>query len=173
MNDNNQSETQQPQNNQPQNDQPAKVEISTEGIHILNHVLPPKKYKLKTLLLFSDFFVVILYVYYYMIRSLIKDATDGDFSFASNRMFSFYCVLAITGTLFVLVFIFKMTKSAMTRFERENEVRQDPTIKVWLAGFDWGWPILFLPTVALILLSPHSTPPLSYSNSNPYCSACY
>lgn len=117
----------------------------------LKHVLPPKRYKLKVLLLFSDFIVIFIYIYYLMLRSIIKDASEGCFSFVSNRMFSFYCVLAITAALVVLVLIFKMTKSARTRFERDNEVRQNPNLKVWLTGYDWGWPILFIPTVVLMV----------------------
>lgn len=117
----------------------------------LKHVLPPNKYKLKTLLLFSDFFVIFIYVYYLMIRSIIKDASDGSFSFVSNKMFSFYCVFAITVVLLVFVLIFKITKSAKTRYERDNEVRQNPNIKVWLCGYNWGWPILFLPTMVLMI----------------------
>ena len=116
----------------------------------LKYVLPPNKYKLKTALLFSDFFAVVLYIYYLIIRSIIKDISDGTFSFVSNRMFSFYCVFVITITFLVLVFIFKLTKSAKTRYERDNEVRQNPNIKVWLSGFNWGWPILFLPTMVLM-----------------------
>jgi len=116
----------------------------------LKHVLPPNKYKLKTLLLFTDFFVIFVYVYYLMIRSIIKDVSDGSFSFVSNRMFSFYCVFAITIALLVFVLIFKMTKSTRTRYERDNEVRQNPNIKVWLCGYNWGWPILFLPTMVLM-----------------------
>ncbi len=129
--------------------------IETEGPRepqeTLKHVLPPNKYKLKTLLLFSDFFVIFIYVYYLMIRSIIKDVSDGSFSFVSNRMFSFYCVFAITVALLVFVLIFKMTKSAKTRYERDNEVRQNPNIKVWLCGYNWGWPILFLPTMVLMI----------------------
>ncbi len=122
-----------------------------EGQETLKHVLPPNKYKLKTLLLFSDFFVIFVYIYYLMIRSIIKDVSDGSFSFVSNRMFSFYCVFIITVVLLVFVLIFKMTKSARTRYERDNEVRQNPNIKVWLCGFNWGWPILFLPTMVLMI----------------------
>ena len=118
----------------------------------LNHVLPPRKYKLKIFLLFSDFFLILIYIYYFMIRTVITDISQEAFSFTSNRMFSFYCVLAITIALLVLIFIFRMTRSAMTRFKRENEVRQNPNIKVWLVGYDWGWPILFLPTAVLMVV---------------------
>jgi len=127
------------------------TEDSPQPQEILKHVLPPKRYKLKVLLLFSDFIVILMYIYYLMLLSIIKDASEGGFSFVSNRMFSFYCVLAITAGLVVLVLIFKMTKSARTRFERENEVRQNPNLKVWLIGYDWGWPILFMPTVVLMV----------------------
>ena len=123
----------------------------SEGQEALKHVLPPYKYKLKTLLLFSDFFVIFICVYYLIIRSIINDVSDGSFSFVSNRMFSFYCVFAITAALLMFVLIFKMTKSTRTRYERDNEVRQNSNIKVWLCGYDWGWPILFLPTMLLMV----------------------
>ena len=131
--------------------QTIETESPGEPQETLKHVLPPNKYKLKTLLLFSDFFVIFIYVYYLMIRSIIKDVSDGSFSFVSNRMFSFYCVFAITVALLVFVLIFKMTKSAKTRYERDNEVRQNSNIKVWLCGYNWGWPILFLPTMVLMI----------------------
>jgi hypothetical protein len=115
-----------------------------------DYVLPPKKYKLKTALLFCDLFAIVIYIYFLIIRDIIKDVSADTFSFVSSRMFAFYCVFAITVGLLVLVLICKMTKSARTRFQRDNELRQDENIKVWLTGFDWGWPILFLPTVTLM-----------------------
>lgn len=134
-----------------EDNQTIETKSPSEGQETLKHVLPPNKYKLKTLLLFSDFFIIFIYVYYLMIRSIIKDVSDGSFSFVSNKMFSFYCVFAITVALLVFVLIFKMTKSAKTRYERDNEVRQNPNIKVWLCGYNWGWPILFLPTMVLMI----------------------
>ncbi len=117
------------------------------------HVLPPVKYKLKAVLLFSDFFAIGLYVYFLLITSIITDIRAETFSFVSNRMFAFYSVLIITIALGILVLIFKGTKSARTRFERDNEVRQNPNIKVWLTGYDWGWPILFVPTIVLMVFA--------------------
>ena len=150
MNEDNQKiETEGPR--EPKDNQKIETEGPRESQETLKHVLPPNKYKLKTLLLFSDFFVIFIYVYYLMIRSIIKDVSDGSFSFVSNRMFSFYCVFAITLALLVFMLIFKMTKSAKTRYERDNEVRQNPNIKVWLCGYNWGWPILFLPTMVLMI----------------------
>jgi len=134
-----------------EDNQTIETKSPCEPQETLKHVLPPNKYKLKTLLLFSDFFVIFICVYYLMIRSIIKDVSDGSFSFVSNKMFSFYCVFAITVALLVFVLIFKMTKSAKTRYERDNEVRQNPNIKVWLCGYNWGWPILFLPTMVLMI----------------------
>ena len=126
-------------------------ESMSEGQERLEHVLPPKKYKLKIMLLFTDFLGILVYVYYLMIRSIVTDVSRESFSFVSNRMFSFYCVLAITVAILVLLLVFKLTRSVRTRFERDNEVRQNPNIKVWLTGYDWGWPILFLPTMALMI----------------------
>ncbi len=134
-----------------EDNQTIETKSPSEPQETLKHVLPPNKYKLKTLLLFSDFFIIFIYVYYLMIRSIIKDVSDGSFSFVSNKMFSFYCVFAITVALLVFVLIFKITKSAKTRYERDNEVRQNPNIKVWLCGYNWGWPILFLPTMVLMI----------------------
>jgi hypothetical protein len=62
-------------------------------------------------------------------------------------------VLGITIALLILMFIFKTTRSARTRFERDNQVRQNPNIKVWLTGYDWGWPVLFLPTMILMTVA--------------------
>ncbi len=114
------------------------------------YILPPQKYKLKTVLLFSDFLLIILYVYFLLICSIVRDVSAETFSFVSNRMFAFYCVLLITAAAITLVLVFKMTRSARTRFKRNNEVRQDPNLKIWLCGYDWGWPILFAPTAALM-----------------------
>ena len=134
-----------------ENNQIIEPESSSTEQETLNHVLPPNKYKLRILLLFTDFFAVVIYVYYLMAQSIARDVSQGSFSFVSNRMFSFYCVLAITLVILVLLLIFKITKSVKTRFERENEVRQNSNIKVWLTGYDWGWPILFLPTMVLMV----------------------
>lgn len=123
------------------------------GPESLKYVLPPQQYKLKLLLLFMDFLVIVGIVYVSLIAEIISDVSAGTFSFASNRMFAFYCVLAITIALSAVVAVFKMTHSARTRFIRDNEVRQDPNIKVWLIGYDWGWPVLFIPTVALMTVA--------------------
>ncbi len=117
------------------------------------YVLPPQKYKLKLLLLFMDFLVIIGMVYLSLFAEIIHDVSDETFSFVSNRMFAFYCVLAITIAIGAVVVVFKMTHSARTRFIRDNEVRQDPNIKVWLCGYDWGWPVLFIPTFALMVVA--------------------
>ncbi|MHC5077272.1 MAG: hypothetical protein ACYTFM_12715 [Planctomycetota bacterium] len=74
-----------------------------------NHVLPPRRYKLKVLLMLSDLFALIVFVYFFMIRSVVRDVCNDTFSFISNRMFSFYCVLAITVGLIIFIFIFKTT----------------------------------------------------------------
>ncbi len=131
----------------------TETEDSNPQQDVLKHVLPPTKYKLKILLIFSDFLAIFIYVYYLMIKSIIKDLSQDTFSFVSNRTFAVYCVLAITVVLAVFMFISKTTKSARTRFERDNEVRQNPNIKVWLTGYDWGWPVLFVPTIVLMMLA--------------------
>ena len=123
------------------------------GPESLRYVLPPQTYKLKLVLLFLDFLVILAVIYVSMIAGIISDVSNDTFSFLSNRMFAFYCVLIITIGLVVVVAVFKMTHSARTRFIRDNEVRQDPNIKVWLIGYDWGWPVLFIPTVALMALA--------------------
>jgi len=50
-----------------EDNQTIETESPGEGQETLKHVLPPNKYKLKTLLLFSDFFVIFIYVYYLML----------------------------------------------------------------------------------------------------------
>jgi hypothetical protein len=118
-----------------------------------DYILPPKKYRLKTLLMFADFVIIVIYIYLLIIANIIFDIKNGSFTFVSNRMFAFYCVFAITVGLLILAFICKTTKSARTRFQRDNELRQDPNIKVWLTGFDWGWPVLFVPTMILMAVA--------------------
>ncbi|MHC4264759.1 MAG: hypothetical protein ACYSUK_02370 [Planctomycetota bacterium] len=151
------TQTQEPQ--EVQNQEPApeakgeaiEEEMAAEEKYLQpNHVLPPRRYKLKVLLMLIDLLAFIVFVYVFMIRSIIQDVYNESFSFISNRMISFYCVLAITVGILIFIMIFKGTRSVRTRFERENEVRQNPNIKVWLIGFDWGWPVLFLPTVVLM-----------------------
>lgn len=114
------------------------------------YVLPPQKYKLKLLLLFMDFILILAAIYVAMISEIIHDVSNDTFSFVSNHMFAFYCVLALTIAALVVVLVFKITHSARTRFIRDNEVRCDPNIKVWLVGYDWGWPVLFIPTMILM-----------------------
>ena len=84
---------------------------------------------------------------------MVGDVSEGTFSFVSNRMFAFYAVLTITIALTVVILVFRVTRSARTRFIRDNEVRQDPNIKVWLCGYDWGWPVLFVPTAAMMVVA--------------------
>ena len=153
MEDNNQPEQEETKFEFHQHDQaqPAKPAPTVVPLPLTpGYVLPPKKYKLKTMLLFCDFLAIAVYIYVLLIISTAHDVSQGTFSFISNRMFAFYCVLAITIGLVVLVFICKTTKSARTRFQRDNELRQDENIKVWLTGFDWGWPVLFVPTFILM-----------------------
>lgn len=120
---------------------------------VQEHILPPQPYKLKVLLLFSDFLAILACVYIFMVRDIIHGVSNGSFSFLSNRMFAYYAVLVVTFALAVVILVFKMTHSASTRFIRENQVRQDPNIKVWLCGYDWGWPVLFVPTAVLMVLA--------------------
>ena len=118
---------------------------------LLDYVLPPQPYKLKIVLLFVDFLAILAGIYFFMIGGIIRDVSNESFSFVSNRMFSLYAVLLITIGLAVVVGVFRVTHSARTRFIRDNEVRQDSNIKVWLCGYDWGWPVLFIPTAALMV----------------------
>lgn len=137
----------------PQEPEPKPVEDAFPRTDMLNHVLPPQPYKLKVLLLLSDFLVILVCVYIFMIRDIIRDVSNGTFSFLSNRMIAYYAVLVVTLALAAIILVFKVTHSASTRFIRENQVRQDPNIKVWLCGFDWGWPVLFVPTAALMVVA--------------------
>ena len=120
------------------------TEDSSEGQETLKYVLPPKKYKLKTLLLFSDFFAFFVYVYYLMIRSIINDVSEGSFSFVSNRMFSFYCVLAITVALLVLILIFVMKRieSSMQLTRLLKFVKKPEYLHTYhgsVEGLGWRW----------------------------------
>ncbi|MHC5146271.1 MAG: hypothetical protein ACYSOK_04135 [Planctomycetota bacterium] len=132
--------------------EPVSQEPPAYSEPVPEHILPPQKYKLKIALLFSDFLVILGAIYVAMFVGIIRDMSNESFSLVSNRMFAFYAVLVITIALTVVVLVFKVTRSARTRFIRDNEVRQDSNIKVWLCGYDWGWPVLFVPTVALMVV---------------------
>lgn len=142
-----------PQKPEPQDPSPKPVEHAFPRTDILNHVLPPQPYKIKLLLLFSDFIAILVCIYIFMIRDIIRDVSNGTFSFLSNRMIAYDAVLVVTLALAAIILVFKVTHSASTRFIRENQVRQDPNIKVWLCGFDWGWPVLFIPTASLMVVT--------------------
>ncbi|MFA5424045.1 MAG: hypothetical protein WC374_09340 [Phycisphaerae bacterium] len=124
------------------------------------YILPPKNYKLWNVLIFADVILLAAYIYILIIIDIIRQVSAGAFSFVSSRTFAYYCVLAITIGLGIVVLLCKKTRSARTRHQRDNELRQDESIKVWLTGFDWGWPILFLPTVALLVIAGFVTMPL-------------
>jgi len=120
---------------------------------VQEYILPPQKYKLKAVLMFSDFLAILVCIYIFMIRDIIRDISNDSFSIVSNHMFAFYALLIITIAMGVVIGVFKVTRSARTRFIRDNEVRQDSNIKVWLVGYDWGWPVLFVPTGALMVIA--------------------
>jgi hypothetical protein len=136
-----------------QDRKPSVQDVSFSGFPSPSYVLPPQKYKLKIALLFADFLAILAAIYVFMIIGIVQDVSNETFSFISNRMFAFYAVLAITIALLAVVLVFRVTHSARTRFIRDNEVRQDPNIKVWLVGYDWGWPVLFIPTAALMVIA--------------------
>ena len=114
-------------------------------------VLPAKKYRLKIAFLFSDFWVAIIFGYFYMIRNIVTTVNEGEFSWVSLRMFSSYIVVGITLAAIIVAFTLSKTKSIRTRIARDNELRQDPNISVWLTTFDWSWLILFLPSMIILV----------------------
>ncbi len=115
-------------------------------------VLPARKYRLKITLLFSDLWAVILLGYYYMIQNIRANVNSGEFSWMSLKMIASYIVFGITFTALVIGVILKQTKSIRTRIARDNELRQDRNINVWLTTFDWTWLILFVPTIFITIL---------------------
>lgn len=134
----------------PQQEQKAEVE---EKAKVRGVVLPPKKYKLKLALLFLDVWGAIIYGYYYVIRNVIlTDIRAGKFHWFSLRMLSVYIVVSLTLAAIFVALIFKRSKSVRTRIERDNELRQDPNIGVWLTTFDWSWLILFVPAMVVLVL---------------------
>lgn len=115
-------------------------------------VLPAKKYRLKIALLFSDVWAAIIFGYYYMIRNTVTAVNEEGFSWVSLRMLSSYIVVGITLAAIIVGFILSKTKSIRTRISRDNELRQDRNISVWLTTFDWSWLILFLPSMIILVL---------------------
>jgi hypothetical protein len=87
-----------------------------------------------------------------MIRSVVQEASEKGFSFVSNKTISYYGILLITGLLVFIALIFKFRKAARSRLARENRLREDPTIPFWVMGFDWGWPIVFVPSMILMVI---------------------
>ena len=112
-------------------------------------VLPAKKYRLKIVLLFCDLWAAIAAGYYCMIRNIVR---ADEFSWFSLRMISTYIVVGLTAAAVFAGYILVKTKSVRSRIERDNELRQDPNINVWLTAFDWSWLILFVPSMAALVL---------------------
>ncbi len=115
-------------------------------------VLPVRKYGLKMVLLFSDVWLLLSIGYYHMIHSIQEDIARREFSWISLRMISTYIVLGITAAVVIGGIILKQTHSIRTRISRDNDLRQDPNINVWLTTFDWTWLMLFVPTMILAVL---------------------
>jgi hypothetical protein len=115
-------------------------------------VLPARKYRLKMVLLFSDLWAAIILGYFCMIRNIVADVRAGEFSWVSLRMISTYVVIGITLTAILGGYVLKKTRSIRTRIDRDNDLRQDRNISVWLTTFDWTWLVLFVPTMAVAVL---------------------
>jgi len=112
----------------------------------------PKRHGIRMMLLFLDFLAVLIYVHYFMIRSVVRDANEKGFSLVSNKMLSYYGVLLITGSLVFVALVLKFRKAERSRLTRENVLRADPIIPFWVMGFDWGWPIVFVPSMILMVI---------------------
>ncbi len=130
----------------------APPRVSVEQAEVKGVVLPAKKYRLKIALLFLDAWAAIIFGYYYMVRNIITDVKAGEFSCFSPRMISCYIVVGITLAAVFVGLILRKTKSIRTRIARDNELRQDPNMSVWLTTFDWTWLILFVPTIGVAIL---------------------
>ncbi len=120
--------------------------------NVPSHVLPPKKYWWKLILLFLDLWLIAGIMYYGIIRQIVRDIGTEEFSWVSQRMISNYLIGIITAGIIILAFVFRYTKSIQTRLKKDNDLRQDASIPVWLTVFDWGWPVLFTPTIVLLTL---------------------
>ena len=126
----------------------AQPEQIVEDVKVKGVILPVKKYFLKIVLLFSDVWIAVILGYYCMIQNIV---TAEEFSWVSLRMISSYIVVGITLAAVFIAFTLGKTKSVRIRIERDNELRQDPNINVWLTTFDWSWLILFVPSMALLV----------------------
>lgn len=130
-----------------QNPADAKKNVEDAGM-----VLPARKYHLKMFLLFSDLWLLLFLGYYHMIRNIQADMVGQTFSWISLKMISTYIVIGITAAAVICGIILKQTHSIRTRINRDNELRQDRNINVWLTTFDWTWLLLFVPTMAFAVL---------------------
>jgi len=131
---------------------PPEPKAELEQVQAKGLVLPAKKYKLKIALLFSEVWAAIILGYYYMIRNILADVKAEEFSWVSLSMISSYIVVGVTLTAILIGLILKKTRSVRTRIDRDNELRQDRNINVWLTTFDWTWLILFVPTIVVAVL---------------------
>ena len=127
-------------------------EPSIEEAIVKATVLPAKKYRLKIALLFLDVWAAIILGYYYMIQNIRADVKAEEFSWVSLRMISCYIVVGVTLAAILAGFILHTTKSIRTRIARDNELRQDQNISVWLTAFDWTWLVLFVPSIVILIL---------------------
>jgi hypothetical protein len=130
----------------------AELKRSVEGTKFKGVVLPAKKYRLKIALLFLDVWATIVFGYGCMVLNIVDDVKNENFSWVSLRMIANYIVLGITLAAFIAGFILFKTKSVRTRIERDNELRQDQNIGVWLTTFDWTWLVLFVPSMVILII---------------------
>ena len=125
---------------------------SVEAVKLKGVVLPAKKYRLKIALLFLDLWAAIVFGYVCMILNIANDVNNKEFSWVSLSMIANYVVVGITLAALITGFILFKTRSVRTRIERDNELRQDQNISVWLTTFDWTWLVLFVPSMVVLIL---------------------
>ncbi len=116
------------------------------------NVLPPNNYKLKLFIMLSDIWLLLILMYYCIIKNVVMSVRNEDFFWFSNTMISNYVIIGLTIAAAVTMLFFKKTRSIQTRIDKDNQLRQNPKIPVWLTMYDWGWPILFVPTMLFMLL---------------------
>ena len=116
-------------------------------------ILEPKKYGWKVFLIFGDILAAVGFMYFYMIKSIFQRISDETFSWGSMEMIAFYIFIGCTILVPFIFWMLRKKGAIRTRIDKENEIRQNPSIHVWLVTFDWTRLIVFLPTIIFLVVA--------------------
>tara|TARA_Y100000310_G_scaffold271105_1_gene285416 strand:+ start:2369 stop:3370 length:1002 start_codon:yes stop_codon:yes gene_type:complete len=116
-------------------------------------VLAPLKYGWKVFVIFADILALVGFMYFYMIKGIFQRTADETFSWGSMEMIAFYIFIGFTVLVPVIFWLLRKKGAIRTRIDKENEIRQNPSIHVWLVVFDWTRLVVFLPTIIFLVVA--------------------